>query len=210
MSIEISKFSLGFCAFTVDEKNKAYYTPLDCFLLMTHLTIGSSICAFSLYSVDWSSMKNSIIDVGNQVTANYAILVSLASIIFSTVSKDQVWGTVMKFNDIDDIVWHQCLFVGVNMNYWFISLTLQLYSVGHEINFNILKIYFLIMTSGSLLIMIPLIGQMYIIDEPISQILLVFYSTFYFNFSMGALSTAEVNCIVRLRSLHNVLRWVKA
>lgn len=54
--------------------------------------------------------------------------------------------------------------------------------------------------------MIPLVVQMIIINEPVSQILLIFYSTSYFNFSMGSLSTAEVNCIVRLRTLHRVIR----
>lgn len=103
-SVKIAKYSSGFCAFSIDENNETFYRPIDFVLLIFHLSIGVIICAFSLCSVDWSSMKDSIIDVGNQVTANFAILVSLVSILITTIAKDHVWGPVLRFSDIDERV----------------------------------------------------------------------------------------------------------
>lgn len=100
-SIKLTKYSSGFCAFSIDENDKAFYKPIDFFLLIFHLLIGALISSFSLHSINWSSMKDSIIDVGNHVTANFAILVSLVSILITTLAKDHVWGPVLRFSDID-------------------------------------------------------------------------------------------------------------
>lgn len=103
-NVKIAKYSSGFCAFSIDENDKTFYKPIDFVLLIFHLSIGALICAFSLCSVDWSSMKDSIIDVGNQVTANFAILVSLVSILVTTIAKDHIWSPVLRFSEIDEKV----------------------------------------------------------------------------------------------------------
>ena len=106
VKINLSVFKyIGFAAFTIDRNNnKVYITLLDILCYAAPSCLGIFIIYNSWAHNDVKVDKNFLIDFGNLISANVAVVISLISMLLYFIKYKEIWQLCLLLHKVDEQV----------------------------------------------------------------------------------------------------------
>ncbi|KAL7019667.1 hypothetical protein ACKWTF_011200 [Chironomus riparius] len=184
INLSIFKY-VGFAAFSIDKNNQVYITLMDVFCYAASSCIGIFIIYNSWLQNDVKVDKNFLIDFGNLISANVAVVISLISMLLYFIEYKKIWQLVLFLHKVDE----QLISLGLKLNHMLITL-----------------FYFSVTVANFILIMVPLNIAMNRLNMSMSNILIYNYSGMYFSLSMGGVLTISLCFLIRSKNILDAIK----
>lgn len=100
LNLSIFKY-IGFASFTIDKNNQVYITWLDVLCYAASTCLGIYIIYNSWIQNDVKVDENFLINFGNLISANTAVLIALISMLIYFINFKEIWEMVLLLDKVD-------------------------------------------------------------------------------------------------------------